>query len=216
VSILYRIDPDKANLIHLKYRDRFEEDFVRPTVRAITRDVVSGYNAEQLYGEKRSEIQKKIHDGIVAKFADSGLDMRDLLLRNITFSDEFIKAVESKQVAAQHVEQAKQDADKARTLAKGQADAAVTSAQGEADANVAKAKGDAQAIELRAAADAQALALINQQLKGNPQLIQWRYIEKLAGYIRMVLVPSNSPFLFNFNNVSNQAQPTPTPQRSDP
>src|SRR2546423_1829199 len=130
----HRIDPDKANLIHLKYRDRYEEDFVRPTVRAVTRDVISGYNVEQLYGEKRSEVQQKIHDAVIAKFADSGLDMRDLLLRNITFSDEFIKAVESKQVAAQQVEQAKQDAEKARTLAKGQADAAVTTAQGEADA----------------------------------------------------------------------------------
>src|SRR5262249_27877070 len=109
VSILYRIDPEKANLIHLRFRDRYEEDFVRPTVRAATRDVVSGYNVEQLYGEKRTEVQQKVHDAILPKFTDAGLDLRDLLLRNITFSDEFIKAVESKQVAAQQAEQAKQE-----------------------------------------------------------------------------------------------------------
>src|SRR5262249_29981213 len=100
--------------------------------------------------------------------------------------------------------------ERKRMLAKVESEANVTAAQGEADANVARAKGEAQAIELRAAADAKALALINEQLQKNPALIQWRYIEKLAGDIRMVLVPSNSPFLFDFNSLTNQSASTRT------
>ncbi|MEP7285772.1 MAG: prohibitin family protein [Chloroflexota bacterium] len=224
VSILYRVDPTKANLVHLKYRDRFEEDFVRPLVRADVRDVVSGYVVEDLLGNKRTEIATKIRDDVVGKFADAGLELRDLLLRNITFSDEYIKAVESKQVAQQQAEQAKQEAERARTLAKGQADAAVTAAQGQADAAVAEAKGDAQAIELRANADAKGLSVINDQLKKNPALIQWRYIEKLAQDVHLVLLPSNSPFLFDLKQLQDAAatgtdstgtttpsQPTATP-----
>src|SRR5258707_6098227 len=161
VSVLYQVNASKANLVHIKYRDRFQDDFVRPVVRSAVRDVVSGYVVEDLLGPKRSEIQTKIHDAVVTKFDDAGLVLKDLLLRNITFSDEYIKAVELKQVAQQQAEQALQDAARVRTLAKGQADAAVTAAQGQADAAVAVAKGDAQAIELRAAADADALGLIN-------------------------------------------------------
>jgi len=186
------------------------------------RDVVSGYVVQDLLGDKRTTIQKQILDAVAPKFDDAGLELRDLLLRNITFSDEYIKAVDSKQVAEQAAEQAKQDAERVRTLAKGQADAAVTSAQGEADATVARAKGEAQSIELRAAADAKALALISEQLLKNPSLIQWRYIEKLAGDIRLILLPSNSPMLFDAQGLANSvgaggvttnatAQSTPAP-----
>ncbi len=218
VSVLYNIDPLKANFIHLKYKQRYEEDFVRPTVRAAVRDVISGYKVEDLYGNKRSEIESKIQDTVSSAFPDNGLLLKSLLLRNITFSDEFIKAVESKQVAQQQAEQAKQEADRQRTLAQGQADAAVTAAKGQASAAIEQAKGDAQAIELRAAADAQALALINEQISKNPALIQWRYIEKLAGNVSLILMPSNSPFLFDLQSLLNAstAKPGATGQPTTP
>jgi len=148
VSVLYAVDPAKANFVHLKYRNRYEDDFVRPTVRAAVRDVISGYKVEDLYGNKRSEIESQIQDFVKAQFPENGLVLKSLLLRNITFSEEFIKAVEQKQVAQQQAEQAKQEADRNRTLAQGLADAAVTAAQGQANATVAQAKGDAQAIQL--------------------------------------------------------------------
>ncbi len=211
VSVLYSVDPAKVNFVHLKYKNRFEDDFVRPTVRAAVRDVISGYKVEDLYGSRRTEIESKIQDNVSALFPDNGLVLKSLLLRNITFSDEFIQAVEQKQVAQQQAEQAKQEADRQRTLAQGQADAAVTNAKGQASAAVEQAKGDAQAIQLRAAADAQALALINEQISKNPALIQWRYIEKLAGNVSLILMPSNSPFLFDLQsllNASNSGKPT--------
>jgi regulator of protease activity HflC (stomatin/prohibitin superfamily) len=210
VSLLYRVDPDKANQVHLRFRERYEMDFVRPTVRASVRDVISGYVVEDILGEKRNEIQIKLHEVNVAKFSEVGLELRELLLRNITFSDEYIQAVEQKQVAQQQVEQAKQEAERARTLAKGQADASVTAAKGEADAVVARAQGDAQAIELRAAADAKALALISEQLNKNPLLIQWRYIEKLAQNVSLILLPNNGTFLFDPTRLADQGATPPT------
>src|SRR5579859_1174858 len=203
VSVLYSIDPAKANLVHLQFQSRYQDDFVRPTVRSVIRDTASGYTVEDLYGPKRTDMQQKAHDVIAAKFSDNGFILRDLPVRNIMFSDQFIKAIEAKQVASQQAQQAVQESERVRTLAKGQADAAVTAAQGQADAAVEQAKGDAQAIELRAAADAQALGLISEQLLKNPQLIEWRYIEKLAQDVRLVLVPSNSPFLFGMNGLQN-------------
>src|SRR5262249_49763021 len=126
-----------------------------------------------------------------------------------------------KQVAQQQAEQAKQEAERKRTLAQGDADAAVTKAKGDADATVEKAKGDAEAIKLQAAAQAQALDLINQQLSKNPLLIQWQYVEKLAGNVSLILMPANSPFLFDTQSLLGQAgkggssgtpnQPTPQP-----
>ncbi len=221
VSILYRIDPAKANLIHLKFKNRYEEDFIRPTVRSAVRDVVSGYNVEALYGEQRTEIQDKIYQYVLARFPENGLQLQPngLLLRNITFSDEFIKAVEQKQVAQQQAEQAKQEAERARTIAKGAADAVVTKAEGDAKAVIANANGEAEAIRLRAGAEAKALELINEQLSKNPMLIQWQYVQKLAGNITLALVPSNTPFLFDINallNANKVPSPAPTSQATKP
>lgn len=210
ISVSYNIDAGKANLVHIRWKDRYQEDFVRPIVRGTVRDVVAGYGVDDVNGGKRAEIQTKIYETVAPKFADNGLALGDLTIRNITFSDEFVKAIEARKVAQQQAEQALQEAERQRTLAKGQADAAVTAAKGEADAAVAKAQGDAQAIELRAAADAKALALINEQISKNPALVQWRYIEKLAGNVSLVLLPSNSPFLFDLQSLMNQAKPNAT------
>jgi regulator of protease activity HflC (stomatin/prohibitin superfamily) len=221
LSIQYAIDPAQVNQLHLLWQNRYESDFVRPTTRTAVYDATVAYTGADIYGAKRTDLQKQLFNDLKPRFTANGLVLRDVQLRQITFSDDFVKAVDAKKVAEQQALQADQEAIRARTLAKGQADAAVTKAQGDADASVAKAKGDAQAIELRAAADAKALALINEQLSKNPLLLQWRYIEKLAGDVRLVLLPSNSPFLFDVNKlaegagvpaVSSTPEPTTTPK----
>ena len=140
------------------------------------------------------------------KFTENGLTLNDVLVRNITFSDEYIKAIEEKQVAAQDAERAKQEADKLRTQAKGQADAAVLAAKGESDSLAARAEGEATAIRVKAKAEADALGLINEQISKNPLLIQYTYVQKLASNISLILLPSNSPFLFDPATLMAQAQ----------
>ncbi len=91
------------------------------------------------------------------------------------------------------VEQKRQEAEQARELARGQADAAKIRAEGEAEA----------------------LRLINEQLAQNPLLLQWRYIEQLGDDVRIIVIPSNSPFLFDLEALlaagGASASPTPTP-----
>lgn len=217
VSVLYSIDPALANTVHLRWQNRFEEGFVRPTVRSFVREQVAFYTVNDLYGggaleataadgETRSllpELQAKLAEDLAVVFTENGLMLQELLLRDITFSEEFIRAVEARQVAQQQAEQANQEAARARTIASGQANAAREAARGEADA-----------IRLRAEAEAEALRLVNEQLANNPQLLQWRYIENLADNVRLILIPNNSPFLFDMQQLTSEAGltnvPTPT------
>jgi regulator of protease activity HflC (stomatin/prohibitin superfamily) len=85
------------------------------------------------------------------------------------------------------------------------ADASVRRAEGERDADIARAEGEAQAILLRAEAEAEALRLINEQISQNPNLIQWRYIEQLGDDINLIILPSNSPFLFDLEALTAQS-----------
>ena len=45
MTVIYSIDPLQANLVHERWRNRYQEQFVRPTVRGLARDVISNYRA---------------------------------------------------------------------------------------------------------------------------------------------------------------------------
>jgi len=59
-----------------------------------------------------------------------------------------------------------------------------------------KAKGDAESRLISAEAEAKSLDLIASALKDKPELLTYQYITKLTPNISVMLLPSNSPFLF--------------------
>ena len=58
------------------------------------------------------------------------------------------------------------------------------------------AEGAAEARLIEAKAEAEALALIQEALANNPELLTYQYITKLAPNINAMLLPSNAPFVF--------------------
>ncbi len=232
VTVLYSIDPAQVNQLHQRWRDRYQEDFVRPTARSIVRDVVSGFRAVEIYGEGRTEMESRMQEAMSQRMQEENLILTDLLVRDITFSAEFAASIERAQIAEQEAQQARfrvqqrvQEAEQARAVA-----------QGERDANIARAEGEAQSIILRAQAEAEALRLVSEQIAANPLLVQYQYVQQLADNINLALVPANSPFLFDFNDIAsnpdfvapqvpasaldvtsenNQPQPVETPQPED-
>ena len=88
---------------------------------------------------------------------------------------------------------------------KTEAQTAQTQAQGRANAAIAAAEGEAQSIEIRAKAQAEALRLVSEQIAANPSLIQYQYVQNLSDNVQLILLPSNSPFLFDLNSLSQGA-----------
>jgi regulator of protease activity HflC (stomatin/prohibitin superfamily) len=208
-SVIYAIDPAKVVNLHITWQNNFLEGVVRPVARSAIRDAVAQYGVEEIVSSKRAELEQVITDEIARKFAAQNLILDDFLLRNIQFSEEYAKAVEQKQIAEQQaqqaafvVEQRKQEAEQARQTAQGQADAAVIAAKGAAEARLVQAKAEAEALKQIAGA-----------LKDNPDLIQYTYVQKLGSNVQVMLVPSNSPYLFNLPQVPTEAPTTaPTTQ----
>lgn len=153
-----------------------------------------------------------MEERMAERMAEEGLTLTDLLVRDITFSPEYVASIERAQIAEQDAQQARfrvqqrvQEAEQARAVA-----------QGERDANIARAEGEAQSIILRAQAEAEALRLVSQQIAANPALIQYQYIQQLADNINLALVPSNTPFLFDFDSIAGNADfiPPEVPESS--
>lgn len=199
ITVLYRIDPAQVNLVHQNWQDRYQSAFVRPVLQGFVRDVVSRFRAESVFGESRTEIQDAIETLARDRFSEEGFELDDLIIRNVTFKEEFAASVERVQVAEQEaraaefrVQQEEQEAERVRVRA-----------NGERDAEIARAEGEAQAIVLRAEAQAEALRLVSEQIAANPSLIQYEYIQNLGDNVRLILVPSTSPFLFDMNSLAD-------------
>ncbi len=190
VTVLFSVDPAQVNLIHRNWENRFRESFVRPTVRNLVRNAVSNYNAESIYGVSREELELAAELSVQERFAIEGLILDDLQIRSISFSEQFITEIEAKVSAEQRQQRAQTEAETRRI-----------EAEGVARARVEEAQGEAQAIVLQAQAQAQALALISEQIAANPILIQYEYIQRLSDNVSLALIPSNSPFLFDFDSI---------------
>jgi regulator of protease activity HflC (stomatin/prohibitin superfamily) len=209
-SVIFAIDPAKVINLHIVWQDGYIDGVVRPVSRSAIRDAASQFGVEEIVTTKRAEFILAVTEAIERRLSENNLVMVDFLLRDVKFSEQYAAAVEQKQVAEQQaqqaqlvVEQRKQEAEQARQVAEGQADAAVIAAEGEAEARLIQAEAEAKALGLIAAA-----------LKDNPDLIQYTYVQKLGDDVQVMLVPSNSPYLFNLPTpgaVSSSPVVTPEP-----
>ena len=206
-SVIYSINPTQVVDVHITWQSRFTDELVRPQSRGIIRAEASRYGVEEIVTSKREEMAESIRSQLAAKLDENGLILVDFILRDITFSPEYAASVEQKQIAEQLaqqavfvVEQRRQEANQAREQAQGLADAVVIRARGAAEAKVIEAEAEAQALELIAA-----------QLRDNPQLVTFRYVEKLAPGIQVMLVPSDNPFLLPLPGLTSTTEVVPTP-----
>ncbi|MCL4268494.1 MAG: prohibitin family protein [Anaerolineales bacterium] len=193
-SVIYAVDPLKVVNLYSTWRFNYEDGLVRPQARGVIRDVASQYGVEEIVSTKRAEMEQLISDQLAQVFTENNLVMRDFVLRNIRFSDEYAAAVEQKQIAEQQaqqaafvVEQKRQEAEQARQVAQGQADAAVIAAQGAAEARLIEAQ-----------AEAEANTLLAQSL--TPALIQYQYILSLAPGVETIFIPSDQQFILPLPN----------------
>jgi regulator of protease activity HflC (stomatin/prohibitin superfamily) len=209
MTVIFRLqEGDGLNTIHRDWSNEpggYLEGLIRPTIRSTVRDVVASFEAESIYGIGREDMDAEIERRLTDILADDGIIITDSLVNDVNFSNEFINAIEAKQVEEQQLQRAVTEAERRRA-----------EAVGLADAEIERARGEAQAILIRAAADAEALRLVSQQIAANPNLIQYTYITELGDNVNLALVPSNSPFLFNFEDFTNVGEDFTPPEVTQP
>lgn len=217
-SVIFAIDPSRVIDVHIAWQNRYAQDLVRPLARGIVRDEASQYRVDEIVSAKRMELIEGVTETMAEKFEENGLVLVDFILRNIQFSPEYAASVEQKQIAEQLAQQAafivqqrEQEAEQAREVAAGQADAVEINAQGTANALVIQAKAEAEARLVKAEAEAQALEMIAAALRDNPEVLTFEYISKLAPGIRVMLLPSDNPFLLPLPEFEEAEIVIPTP-----
>ena len=185
----------------MNWQSRYESDFIRPTVRAVARDVVSQFEAEAIYGLEREALGGRISELVGERIAEQGLTLTALLVRQIDFNDAFAQSIEEKQIEDQKLQRARTEAERVQTEASGRADAAEQEARGRANARLIEAQ-----------AEAEALRVISDQIAANPNLIQYLYVANLSDNVSFALLPSDSPFIFNVDDFAELGADFEAPQ----
>jgi regulator of protease activity HflC (stomatin/prohibitin superfamily) len=172
IAVNWHIDPEKVNQVFQRIGDQ-EQIVLRilnPAVSEVVKAATAKKTAEQII-TMRTELKQEIDTDLRDRLKNYGLMVDDVSLVDISFSEEFAKAIESKQIAEQEAKQA---------------DFVALKAAKEAQAQINRAKGQAESQRL-------------QKLTLTKELLQQQAIEKWDGKFPMVMGGNGSLPLINLN-----------------
>jgi prohibitin 2 len=192
LSVLYRVKADAVVKIYQQYSTQnIFEQLVAPRVQEGLKEVTATQSAEQIV-QNREDIKTKALEIVRRKVGDL-IDVNDIVIADITLSEQLEHAIEAKMVQAQ-------EAAKAKFIQQRAEIEALTAA--------IKAKGEAEAIRIRSEA-----------LRGNPELIQLQIVEKWDGRAPLVIGGNGGTgganILLPLQDLQNASPPAPsaTPAR---
>ncbi len=129
LSVLFNVKSSEAPVILQEIGTDYLDKIVRPVSRTAIRDNAVSYDAVALYSTKRDEFQNRIFKTIETSFAKRGLQLQQLLIRNVTLPASVKASIESKINAEQDaqkmtfvLQKEKQEAERKRVEAQGIAD----------------------------------------------------------------------------------------------
>jgi regulator of protease activity HflC (stomatin/prohibitin superfamily) len=129
VSVLFRLDADKAVDIYKTVGTHYPDVVVDPQLRSAIREVTASYDAKVLYSSEREKIADEISKMFVRLTSQRGIVTEQVLLRKISLPSVVANAIQEKLRREQEAEQMKfvlqkeqQEAERKRIEAQGIAD----------------------------------------------------------------------------------------------
>ncbi|MEI7510984.1 MAG: prohibitin family protein [Candidatus Peregrinibacteria bacterium] len=145
----------------------YEQKIITPGVRSVVREIITGYDSKELFAqEKREEAVHQIRERLRANYAEKFITLKDILIRNVEFSDNYLKSIEEKKIAEQKVQRAEFEQQEAKVRKE------TTIIEAQAQAESIRLKGDA--------------------LHNNPEVIQLQFVDKLAPNVSWGILPDGA------------------------
>ncbi len=165
IAVNWHIDPQQVNTVFQTIGDAEQvvSGIIDPAVSEVVKAATAKMNAEEIITQ-RTALKQEIDAALRDRLTTYGLLVDDVSLTNFSFSPEFSRSIEAKQVAEQEAKQAEYTALKAEK---------------DAQATINKAKGQAEAQRLQ-----------DQTL--TPNILQQQAIDKWDGKFPRVMTQSDS------------------------
>lgn len=175
LALNWHIDPAQVNTIYQQIggTEQIIDRVLNPAINEVLKASTPRKTAEEIL-KQRAELKADIDRDLKARLEKYGIRVDDVSLVNVTFSAEFTKSIEAKQIAEQEAKKAEYTALRAAK---------------EAEAEVNRAKGQAEAQRL-------------QRETLTPTLLQKQAIEKWDGKFPAVMTGEGSLPMININPAS--------------
>ena len=168
IRVLHKPDPSKLVWIYRFLGINYDERVLPSIMNECAKAVVARYNANELL-TKREQVSKDISMELRKRSMNFNILLEDVAITHLSFSPEYARAVEAKQVA-------QQDAERAKYI--------VIGAQQEKKTIITKARGEAQSAEL-----------IGTAVKKNPGFMKLRRIDAARDIADIVASSGNKVYL---------------------
>ena len=173
LRVLCRPNVEQLSTIHLNLGPDYDDRVLPSIGNEVLKATVAQYNADELL-TRRQEVTEQIAKSLRKRADDFGILLEDVALTHLSFSHEYSRAIEAKQVAQQDAERAKFE--------------------------VMRSEQEREAAVIRAEGESESAKLISQATKSaGPALIELRRIEAarevaktLSGSKNIVYLPGGN------------------------
>ncbi|HEV8387650.1 MAG TPA: prohibitin family protein [Nitrososphaera sp.] len=190
VALNYHVSADNAQVLYQQLGFEYATRVISPAIQESVKQVTARFNAEELITE-RETVKNEIEQQIKQRLAAYNVIVETISITEFKFSDQFTRAVEAKVEAEQRALQAQNELRRIEI----EAQQAEAKAVGEQKANVARAEGLRQANILEAEGEAQAIKIIDEQLRNNPNYLEWLKTQRWDGKLPLVIGEGGTPFI---------------------
>ena len=160
IAVNYHINKSSSGEIYMQVGLGYEDVLVVPAINEVLKAVTANYTAQQLVST-RGEVSVLLDENLNTKLNEYGIIVDDLNIINWDFTEEYISAIEAKQVAEQNLIKTRTEQEQALVIANTEAQKQVIAAQAEADKIMLLA--DATAESNRTIADSLSELLLRYQ-----------------------------------------------------
>jgi len=173
LTVRYSIITDRVSEVYEKYsHDGDLSSYVQTATQEVFKAVTAKYSAPDLIA-KRSQVSADINQLLKQKLEMYGAQVINIDMRNFSFSDTYMHAINEKVTQ----EQLRLAAENKVKTVEAEQRAKVVTAEAEANALRAQADGEAYAAVKAATAQAEALRVQNDALAKNKDVLELRRIE---------------------------------------
>ncbi len=179
ITVQYKISKINAPKIVQEIGMNYEKKIVTPGVRSVVRKVITGYDSTDLFKqETRIKAEKEIVDQLKTDYENNNITLINTLVRDVKFSDKYLDAIEEKKIAEQQIQKSEFEKKNAEV---------------QAEKRIIEAQAEATSIKLKGEA-----------LSGSPEIIQLRFVEKMAPQINWGILPDGAIPMIDVKSLSEK------------
>ncbi|HEY8026873.1 MAG TPA: SPFH domain-containing protein [Burkholderiaceae bacterium] len=173
MTVRYSIGTDRVSEVYEKYSHNGDlSSYVATATQEVFKAVTARYSAPDLIAQ-RAKVSGDINSALAAKLSTYGAQVINIDMRNFSFSDSYMKAINEKVTQ----EQLRLGAENKLKTVEAEQKQKVAIAEAEASALRAKADGEAYATVKAAEAQADSLKVQSAALAQNKDILELRRIE---------------------------------------